>query len=172
MNRNGRFWKVEFAFCGSPVLSRRPRGESVKVGRKRLSTLHYSYEISNTAESTESAVASILRQWIQIAQLFDMVCDLEEHLRSEASQVSNFVAIRDYNFSDVSLEYGPSRKQVMNVRWSTAHSKFRLTFGGLEELSGMCPHAMVKEQLEHHLNQNRNLALVAKILHETYGPIK
>ena len=36
----------------------------------------------------------------------------------------------------------------------------------------MCPHNFVKEQLEHHLNTHRNLALLGKILHETYGTVK
>ena len=36
----------------------------------------------------------------------------------------------------------------------------------------MCPHSLIKNQLEQHLNQNRNLALLGKILHETYGAIK
>ena len=36
----------------------------------------------------------------------------------------------------------------------------------------MCPHSLVKNQLEQHLNQHRNLALLGKILHETYGAIK
>ena len=36
----------------------------------------------------------------------------------------------------------------------------------------MCPHNLTKTQLEHHLNQHRNLALMGKILHETFGATK
>ena len=36
----------------------------------------------------------------------------------------------------------------------------------------MCPHNLTKTQLEHHLNHHRNLALLGKILHETYGATK
>ena len=36
----------------------------------------------------------------------------------------------------------------------------------------MCPHSLVKNQLEQHLNKHKNLALLGKILHETYGAVK
>jgi hypothetical protein len=45
-------------------------------------------------------------------------------------------------------------------------------FGGSEDLAGMCPHTLMREQLEDHLNHHRNLALLGKILNETYAPLK
>ena len=43
---------------------------------------------------------------------------------------------------------------------------------GIKQSAGMCPHNLTKTQLEHHLNHHRNLALLGKILHETYGATK
>ena len=60
----------------------------------------------------------------------------------------------------------------MNVRWSAPRSRFVLRFGGEKELTAMCPHILVKDQLEQHLNTHRNLGLLAKIIHETYSPLR
>ena len=60
----------------------------------------------------------------------------------------------------------------MRVRHDAAKNRFRLSFGGHQDLAGSCPHVVVKDQLEDHLNANRNLALLAKILHETYMPLR
>ena len=82
------------------------------------------------------------------------------------------IDIKSYNFKDLVLEYGPNHKSTVKVKWIGKNQKFSLIFGGTEENSGMCPHNLIKTQLEHHLNQNRNLALLGKVLHETYGAVK
>jgi hypothetical protein len=41
-----------------------------------------------------------------------------------------------------------------------------------QDAAGMCPHNLVRSQLEQHLNKTRNLAELGKILHETYGAVK
>jgi hypothetical protein len=51
-------------------------------------------------------------------------------------------------------------------------NRFSLMFGGSEDLAGMCPHTLMREQLEDHLNHHKNLALLGKILNETYAPLK
>jgi mediator of RNA polymerase II transcription subunit 14 len=112
--------------------------------------------------------------------LFDLVDGLEAYLESSSSAsgdhsdvlLSNAVGIQTYSFEEVTLEYGPGHKQTVRVRHDAAKGRFKLSFGGQQELSGMCPHSIVKEQLEEHLNANANLALLAKILHETYSPLK
>ncbi len=40
------------------------------------------------------------------------------------------------------------------------------------EGAGMNPQHLVEPQLEQHLNEHKNLALTAKILHETYAPMR
>lgn len=111
-------------------------------------------------------------------RLLDLVENLEAYLESSTPgdhtefQLSNVVGIQAYTFEEVTLEYGPGRKQTVRVRHDAAKNRFRLSFGGHQDLAGMCPHIVVKDQLEDHLNSNRNLALLAKILHETYTPLR
>ncbi len=178
VNRNGRFWKVEFTFCGNPVRTATTGsgcedGSAKRASRKRISTLHFTYEIGNTSESTSAAVTDIAREWTQMAHLFRLVAGLEDRLRSSSSSFeSDYVSIRRFDFKEATLEYGPGRKQLLRVRWSAEESRFRMAFGGVDELSGMCPHSVLREKLEHHLNLHRDLALTCKILHETFGPVK
>ena len=60
----------------------------------------------------------------------------------------------------------------MSVRWNSSTSRFCLSFTGREDCAGMNAHSLVKDQMENHLNANRNLALTAKILTETMAPLK
>ncbi len=166
VNRNGRFWKVEFAFQGNPVSSR-----NANRNMRQSNSLQFVYDMGNTSESTVSTVKSIVQEWAQMAHLFELVSGLEKHLRSDASHVASFVSINRYDFKEVTLEYGPGRKQLARVRWSMPDSCFRLSFGGVDDLAGSCPHSLVREQLEHHLNRHRDLALTLKIMHETYAPL-
>ena len=78
-------------------------------------------------------------------------------------------------YRELVLEYGPTEDKhlsTVKVSWNATAQKFVLIFGGVQEAAGMCPHTLIKTQLEHHLNQHRNLALLGKILHETYGAVK
>jgi len=50
--------------------------------------------------------------------------------------------------------------------------RFCLLFGGVDEYASICPHTLMREELEDHLNEHKNLALLGKILHETYAPLK
>ena len=111
-------------------------------------------------------------------RLLDLVENLEAYLESSPSgdpsefHLSNAVGIQAYTFEEVTLEYGPGRKQTVRVRHDANKNRFRLSFGGHQDLAGPCPHIVVKDQLEDHLNSNKNLALLAKILHETYMPLR
>ena len=66
----------------------------------------------------------------------------------------------------------------MSIIWQNSNDssvfnfRYSLIFCGMEEHAAMCPHTLMREQLEDQLNQNKNLALLAKILHETYAPLK
>lgn len=126
-----------------------------------------------------------------MAHLYELVSSLQRHLSHDASNLANYVGFKNYDFKEVSLEYGPGRsfsltilifflidymfkgrKQLLHTRWLAREAKFLLSFGGLDDLSGMCPHALVHEQLEHHLNRHRALALTLKVMQETYAPLK
>ena len=63
-------------------------------------------------------------------------------------------------------------QQLLHVRFCCRQKKFLLVLGGMMEGAGMNPQHLVEPQLEQHLNEHKNLALTAKILHETYAPMR
>ncbi len=167
-------WRLEFAFRGNPVS--RIHNKVGACGRK---TLHFTYEVVQDVAAT---VDKMLQEWTQMVKLFDLVDGLEAYLEAASNPdphhatddvlLSNAVSIRTYTFEEVTLEYGPGHRQTVRVRHDAARGRFGLTFGGQQELAGMCPHSIVKEQLEDQLNSSKNLALLAKVLHETYSPLR
>ena len=113
----------------------------------------------------------MLKEWTQMVHLFALVDDLEAYLQCESLNISNFIGIKTYSFKEVTLEYGPSSlnaRSLARITWDASRSRFAIIFGGDGAASGMCPHVIVKDQLVEHLNHNQNLALLGKILHETY----
>ena len=66
------------------------------------------------------------------------------------------------------LEYGPAKENTVAVSWNATKSVYNLAFGGTFSAAGMSPHALIKEQLANNLNSTHNLALLSKILDETY----
>lgn len=178
-NRNGRYWKLEFVFEGNPVSklvnkTLNAPGNSNQKSRTggHKTALHFTYELSNSDDTASKIVDMFIKQWTQMAHLFEIVDELEEYLTCDVADLSHVMGIKSFNYKEVILEYGPGHKQLVSIVWNSETSNFQLLFGGVKELSAMCPHNLVKEQLENHLNTHRNLALLAKILHETYAPLK
>ena len=68
------------------------------------------------------------------------------------------------HFSAICLHFFMYVSQILKILF--------FSFPIFQKGAAMCPHSLIKNQLEQHLNQNRNLALLGKILHETYGAIK
>ena len=160
--QNSRFWRTELTFVGNPVA----KIQNSNKGARQVSYLTHDV---NNGDSAGAAVDALLQEWSQIVHLFQLVDDLEDYLSCEASEVSDMVAIKSYTFQELVLEYGPNRLNTVQVLWNATQNKFSLIFGGIKEAAAMSPHNLIKTQLEHHLNQHRNLALLGKILHETYG---
>ena len=83
-------------------------------------------------------------------RLLDLVENLEAYLESSSHgdhpdfHLSNAVGIQSYTFEEVTLEYGPGRKQTVRVRHDATKNRFRLSFGGRQDLAGLCPHVVVK----------------------------
>lgn len=159
-----RHWRTELSFVGNPVAK-------IQNNKKQRTVSYLTFEVSSS-ENMGEAVENLLQEWSQVVHLFQLVDDLEDYLSSETSNVSDMIGIKTYSFRELVLEYGPSKSSLITILWNATSQKFNLIFGGSQEASAMNPHNLIRTQLEHHLNQHRNLALLGKILHETYGVLK
>jgi len=157
--RSGSSWVMEWVMSGA------------KVGRvaPARAPLYSHYELQPDSAKT---VAAIIGELHSMVHLHSLVTTLHRYMQSEALSLGNTVSIKSYNYRSLVLEYGPSGTHTVNVSWNNTTNKFALIFGGTGEAAGMCPHSLMKSQLELHLNRHRNLALLAKILHETVGPVR
>ena len=173
--RGGRFWRAEFVFYGNPVSKIRNNGSGAtrrtrrKTGEKGCrKTVMFTYEVG-PVEVLGDMVDNLVKEWSQMVHLFALVDDLEAYLQCDPLNISNYVGIKTYSFKEVTLEYGPSQtaRSLTRITWDAVRAKFGIVFGGDGAASGMCPHSLLKDQLEEHLNSERNLALLGKILHET-----
>ena len=81
------------------------------------------------------------------------------------------VTIKSYSYSKLVIAYGSNRGTTVSVQWSTKDKAFKLTFGKSPSNTNMNAHSLMKEQLEAHLNQHRNLAQIIHILNETLQPL-
>lgn len=116
-------------------------------------------------------VDSLLNDWIQIAQLYTIVYDLTEYLQvyNEKYNLSHLFSVKSYNYSKLVLSYGPDKGAMVSISWSSLEKAFKLAFGANN--NSVNAHSLIKEQLEAHLNQHRNLAQIVQLLHETYEPL-
>jgi len=146
-------WVVEWMLCGSPILSTQSMGKPL-----------YSQFKLETLADCEKTVSDLVGEWNSMAHLHSLVREYARY-----SRVVELVNIQSYNYRNIVLEYGPGHVYSATVTWSIKSSSFNLTFGGTE---GMNPHCIMKSQLEIHLNKERSLALLGKILHETVGPVR
>ena len=148
-NRGSRTWKLEFLFNGNLI-------ENVN----KTSSLHFEYEVG--IEPASNAVQGFIKNWEKMARLFDLVNDLVDYNKDNIEAI--FVDVKSYNFKECILEFGPDKKQTVKVTWNADKGKFELTFNGVNEHSGMCPHSLVKHQLEDHLNTHKSLIYLGKSL--------
>lgn len=117
----------------------------------------------------------------------------------EKYNLRNMVSIKSYSYSKLVLAYGPNHAAIVTVQWNDK-ANFKLVFGrskffyidfNLEtyityyhwkcviiKILFLGPsntvtnaHSVMKEQLEAHLNRNKNLAQIIHILNETLQPL-
>ena len=81
---------------------------------------------------------------------------------------SSLVGIKSYTYDKLVLDYGPLKENTVAVSWNASKSKYDIAFGGIRSCAGMSPHAMIKDQIGSALNSNHNLALMSKVLDETF----
>lgn len=67
------------------------------------------------------------------------------------------------------LCYGPEKGAMASINWNNNEKAFKLAFGASN--NALNAHCLVREQLEAHLNQHRNLSQIVQLLHETYEPL-
>jgi len=146
-------WVVEWMLCGSPIMSTQSMGKP----------LYSQFKLENLSDC-EKTVSALVGEWNSMAHLHSLVREYARY-----SRVVELVTIQSYNYRSIVLEYGPSQCYTATITWNVNSSSFCLTFGGTD---GMNPHCIMKSQLEIHLNKERSLALLGKILHETYGPVR
>lgn len=163
--RMTKTWMAEFVFHSSPLTSSHPKEQGLRR------PVYFQYEVG-TAETVSRTVDALLNDWIQIVQLYSLVQDLAEYFKKEKYNLRNMVSVKSYSYSRLILAYGPNRGATVTVFWSSNDKAFKLIFGKSPNNTSLNGHSLMKEQLEAHLNRNRNLAQIITILNETGQPLK
>lgn len=78
-------------------------------------------------------------------------------------------SVKSYNYSKLILCYGPDKGAMVSISWNGTENAFKLAFGATN--NAVNAHSLIREQLESHLNQHRNLGQIVQLLHETYEPL-
>ncbi|KAK4883568.1 hypothetical protein RN001_006887 [Aquatica leii] len=155
-------WMTEFVFYSSPLQSTHPKEQ----GSRR--PVYFQYDMG-TVETISRTVDSLLSDWAQIVQLYTIVHDLSEYLSVEKYNLSSVFSVKSYSYSKLVLCYGPDKGAMGTINWNNCEKMFKLAFGANN--NALNAHCLVREQLEAHLNQHRNLSQIVQLLHETYEPL-
>lgn len=83
--------------------------------------------------------------------------------------LANMFSVKSYNYSKLILCYGPDKGAMVSISWNSQENVFKLAFGAAN--NALNAHSLIREQLEAHLNQYRNLAQIVQLLYETYEPL-
>ncbi|KAJ3641158.1 hypothetical protein Zmor_027675 [Zophobas morio] len=155
-------WMTEFVFYATPLASTHPKEQ----GSRR--PVYFQYDMA-TVDATSRTVDALLSDWGQIVHLYTLVHDLSEYLKIDKYNLSNMFSIKSYNYSKLVLCYGPDKGAMVSINWNSTEKAFKLAFGAAN--STLNAHSLIKEQLESHLNEHRNLAQIIQLLYETYEPL-
>ena len=154
-------WVVEWLFTGSPLTT-------TTAAAKPL----YSQFKLESLTDCEKTVASLLGEWSSMAHCHSLVRNYSRYLAAESVRPEEMCAVQSYTYRTVVLEYGPAAAYNSAVTWSPEKSNFTIAFGSTSAVTGVNPHCLMKTQLEIQLNKERNLALLGKVLAETWSPVK
>ncbi|XP_065205637.1 mediator of RNA polymerase II transcription subunit 14 [Planococcus citri] len=164
---NGHFWAVEFVMYGTPIAT--ANSHSREQGMRR--PVYFQYEM-NSSESASKMVDSLMQDWSQIVHLYCLIEDMAEYLKLGKFDLTKIATVKSYNYSKFVICYGgspPQRQATATFQWNANTKSFKILFGSMGNSSNA--HLLVEEQLEDHLNRNKNLAQLIHILHETYPPL-
>ncbi|XP_018328535.1 mediator of RNA polymerase II transcription subunit 14 isoform X2 [Agrilus planipennis] len=155
-------WMTEFVFYSSPLISSHPKEQ----GNRR--PVYFQYDMG-TIDTITRTVDSLLDDWYQIVHLYMIVHDLSEYLSSDKYNLSNMFSVKSYNYSKLILYYGQEKGAIVSINWNNSEKVFKLAFGANN--NALNAHSLIREQLEAHLNQHRNLAQIIQLLNESYEPL-
>ena len=158
VRRKGPGWILEWVFTGY----------SFGVGEQTSARtpIYSSYELETVSDSDKTAKA-ILADWTAMVNLHVLVKKFDRYLRNNVDNLSARLVVKNYNFKSLMLEYGSGAKYTVHVSWKKTEDRFVLIFGSSGSAVAVNPHSIMKNQLEIQLNRDKNLALIAKTLHET-----
>lgn len=88
---------------------------------------------------------------------------------SDKYNLASMFSVKSYNYSKLILCYGPDKGAMVSITWNSQENVFKLAFGAAN--NALNAHSLIREQLEAHLNQHRNLAQIVQLLYETYEPL-
>lgn len=159
---NLKSWMTEFVFYSTPLSSTHPKEQ----GCRR--PVYFQYDMG-TIDTTSRTVDALLSDWSQIVHLYTIVHDLSEYLTAEKYNLANMFNVKSYSYSKLVLCYGPDKGAMVSIYWNSSDKLFKLAFGANN--GTLNAHSLIREQLEVHLNQHRNLAQIVQLLHETYEPL-
>nr|XP_022906712.1 mediator of RNA polymerase II transcription subunit 14 isoform X2 [Onthophagus taurus] len=163
-SKGNQSWMVEFVFYSTPLQSTHPKEQ----GSRR--PVYFLYNMGSV-ETIGKNVDSLLNDWTQIVHLYTIVYDLGEYLQlyNEKYNLANLFNVKSYNYNKLVLCYGPDKGALVSVFWHGSEKMFKLAFGANN--NSINAHSLIKEQLEAHLNEHRNLTQIVQLLHETYEPL-
>lgn len=152
--------------------------------------VYFQYD-RTTVDCTSKTVDLLLSDWGQIVHLYTIVHDLSEYLKmgnktffiivlinyqkihfvilDKYCNLGNKFCIKSYNFNKLVLCYGPDKGAMVSINWNSNEKLFKLAFGATN--NAINAHSLIREQLESHLNEHRNLAQIVWLLYETYEPL-
>ena len=157
----GSVWVVEWLYTGSPLTT------STAASKP----LYSQFRLESVADC-EKTVASLRGEWSSMAHCHGLVRRYARYLAAEAARPEELCAVQSYSYRSIVLEYGPAAAYTAAVTWSTDRNQFTIAFGSSNSTTGVNPHCLMKTQLEIQLNKEHNLALLGKILTETWCPVK
>ncbi|XP_011505329.1 PREDICTED: mediator of RNA polymerase II transcription subunit 14 [Ceratosolen solmsi marchali] len=160
----GKVWLVEFLFYGSPLISSHPKEQGLRR------PIYFQYEMG-TIDTISQMVDLLLNDWVQIVNLYLLIHDLSEYFKMEKSNFRNIASIKSYNYSKLIMSYGPYRRATITAQWDAKIKGFKLYFGKSPTSTIDNAHSLLKEQLEAHLNRDKNLMQIIHILNETLQPL-
>ena len=164
IRRRGASWVLQWVFASCPL-------QAMATAVTRQSNSLYSQFEMETVSECEKTVTAILGEWQAMVQLFSLVARLQSYLLADAANPQlDAISVKSFNYRSLQLEYGPGGIYSVSVTWKWPEARFGLTFGGTGPAASMNPHTLFRNQLEVHLNRERNLPLLCKIITETVSP--
>ena len=162
LSRNpNSMWMVEWLLAGSPLSASSSAGKPL-----------YSQFKLETLADCEKTVTQLLGEWAAMAHAHSVVRNYSRYLSAEAARPEEVCAVQKYDYRSIVLEYGPAAVYSASVTWNPEKKAFNMTFGSSSSAIGVNPHCLMRTQLEIQLNKERNLALLGKVLTETWCPVK